>query len=90
VINLSSSSDEEDLIIDTSHDKELVRRLFGDLNHVILGSPGDDKIIILSDFDEEEEEVHEENTIVTEYTATSAALNNVSTASADANDAPRG
>jgi hypothetical protein len=59
VINLSSSSDEEDLIIDTSHDEELVRRLFGDLNHIILGSLSDDKIIILSDFDEEEEEVHE-------------------------------
>jgi hypothetical protein len=62
MIDLSSSSDEEDLIIDTSRDKEFARRLFDDLNCAILGSLGNGKIIILSDSDEEEEEVHEKNT----------------------------
>jgi hypothetical protein len=58
VINLSSSSDEEDLIAATSHDFELAQRLFGELNHAVLGPPDDGKIIVLSDSNEEE--VHEE------------------------------
>jgi hypothetical protein len=60
VVDLSSSFDEGDLIADVSRDEEFVRKLFGDLNHDFLGPSTDDKIIILSDFDEEEEEVHEE------------------------------
>jgi hypothetical protein len=59
VIDLSSSSDDEDLIATTSHDFEFAQRLFGELNRVVLRSPGDSKIIILSDFDKEK--VHEES-----------------------------
>jgi hypothetical protein len=55
VVDLSSSSDEGDLIADVSWDEEFTRRLFGDLNHNFLGPPSDDNIIILSDSDEEEE-----------------------------------
>jgi hypothetical protein len=54
VIDLSSSSDEEDHIVATSHDFEFTQGLFGELNHVVLGSPDNGKIIILSDSDEEE------------------------------------
>jgi hypothetical protein len=55
VVDLSSSSDDGDLITDVSRDEEFTRRLFGDLNRDVLGSHGDVKIIILSDSDEEEE-----------------------------------
>jgi hypothetical protein len=55
VVDLSSSSDEEGLLPDTSWDEEFARRLFGDLNRGVLGPPGDGKVIILSDSDEEEE-----------------------------------
>jgi hypothetical protein len=58
VIDLSSSSDEEDLIAATSHDFELAQWLFGELNRAVLGPPGDGKIIVLCDSNEEE--VHEE------------------------------
>jgi hypothetical protein len=37
VVDLSSSSDEEGLIPDTSWDEEFARRLFGDLNRAVLG-----------------------------------------------------
>jgi hypothetical protein len=53
VIDLSSSSDEEDSFIDTSCDFEFVQRLYGELNCDLLGPPGDGKVIILNDFDEE-------------------------------------
>jgi hypothetical protein len=62
VVDLSSSSNEEGLIADTSRDEEFTKRLFGDLNRYFLGPPDDDKIIILNDSDEEEEVVCEENT----------------------------
>jgi hypothetical protein len=61
MIDLSSSSDEENFIVDTSHNVELTKKLFGDLNCDILGPPGDDKIIVLDDFDEENE-AHEGKT----------------------------
>jgi hypothetical protein len=48
VVDLSSSSDEENLIPDTSHDFEYTQRLYSELNHALLGPPGDGKIIILS------------------------------------------
>jgi hypothetical protein len=72
---------QEDLIADTSHNFELTQRLYDELNRAILGPPDDDKIIILSDSDEEE--VHEEKTIGTEVMATSTAVNPTSTASTD-------
>jgi hypothetical protein len=88
VINLSSSSDEEDLIATTFCDFEFTQRLFGELNHAALGSPGDGKIIVLSESDEEE--VRKEKTTDIEDVAASAAVNPASTASIDANDAPIG
>jgi hypothetical protein len=88
VIDLSSSSDEEDLITDISHDFEFAQRLYGELNRAVLGPLGDDKIIILSDSDEEE--VRKENTTDTKDVATSAAVNPASTASTDTDDAPIG
>jgi hypothetical protein len=61
---------------------------FGELNRAVLGPPGDDKIIILSDSDEEE--VREEKTIGTEDVAASATVNPTSTASTTVDDAPVG
>jgi hypothetical protein len=61
VVDLSSSLNEEGLILDTSRDEEYARRLFGDLNHNVLGPSGDGKVIILSDSDEEL--VHEEDAV---------------------------
>jgi hypothetical protein len=55
VIELSSCSNEEDFFTDTSRDVEFARRLFGDLNRDLLGPPGDGKVIVLNDSDEEEE-----------------------------------
>jgi hypothetical protein len=49
-----------------------------------MGPPGDDKIIVLSDFDEEE--VHEEKITGTKDAATSAVVKPASTA----DDAPAG
>jgi hypothetical protein len=71
VVDLSSSSDEEALIPDTSRGEEFTRRLFGDLNYAVLGPPGDGKVIILSDSDEEEE-VHEEDAADAEAAPSSA------------------
>jgi hypothetical protein len=88
VIELSSSSNEEDLNTATSRDFEFAQRLFGELNRVVLGPPDDGKIIILSDSDEEE--VREEKTTGTETVAASAVVNPASTASANADDAPAG
>jgi hypothetical protein len=50
---------EEDFIADTSRDFEFAQWLYGEFNHGFLGPPGDGNIIILSDSDEEKEEVHE-------------------------------
>jgi hypothetical protein len=52
MIDLSLSSDEENFIIDTSHNTEFARKLFGDLNHDILRLPSDGKVINLDDSDE--------------------------------------
>jgi hypothetical protein len=62
VVDLSSSLDEEGPIPDTLHDVEFARKLFGNLSRDVLKPPGDDNIIILSDFDKEEE-VREEDAI---------------------------
>jgi hypothetical protein len=42
-------------IADTSTDEEIARKLFGDLNRDILRPPGDGKIIILDDSDDDGE-----------------------------------
>jgi hypothetical protein len=60
VVDLSSPSDEEEPIHDTSHDFEFAQHLFGELNRDLLGPPGDDKVIIHSDSDKEKEETLEE------------------------------
>jgi hypothetical protein len=62
VIELSSSSDEEDFFADTARDAEFTRWMFGDLNRDLLGPLGDDKVIILSDSDEEGEAREETTT----------------------------
>jgi hypothetical protein len=85
VVYLSSSSDEGDLIADVSWDEEFARRLFGDLNRDVLGPPGDDKIIILSDSDEEGE-VREEKTTDVEATPSSVARSPAPTSSTDEAD----
>jgi hypothetical protein len=82
VIDLSSSSGEEDFIVDTSCDFEFTQRLYGELNRGFLGSPGNSKIIILSDSDEEKEEVREEKSSSPKDPAASATVNPASTASA--------
>jgi hypothetical protein len=89
VVGLSSSSNEEGLIADSSCDVEFTRRLFGDLNHDVLGPQGDGKIIILSDSDKEEEEVCEKIAGV-EAASSSTARSPASTASVDTDDASTG
>jgi hypothetical protein len=74
MIDLSLSSDEKNFIADTSRDVEFARKLFGDLNRDILGPPGDGKVIIIDDSDEEKE-APKEKTVDTKLTATSAAVN---------------
>jgi hypothetical protein len=86
VIDLSSFSDEEDLIASTSHDFEFIQRLFSELNRVVLGPPSDSKIIVLSNSNEEE--ARKEKTIGTKDVVASTTVNPASTASADADDAP--
>jgi hypothetical protein len=90
VVNLASSSGEEDSVADTSRDEELTRKLFGDLNRDILGPPGDGKIIVLSDSDDEDG-THEGATINAEATPPSTANSVDSPTSApDADDTPDG
>jgi hypothetical protein len=58
VVDLSLG--EEDAFPNTLWDEKIARKLFGDLNRGLLGPLGDGNMIILSDSDEEEEEVHED------------------------------
>jgi hypothetical protein len=90
VVDLSSSSDEEDLIPDTSHDFEFAQRLYGELNCAFLISPGNGKIIILSNSGEEKEEVREEKSTGVREAVPSAVVNPASTASVDDANAPMG
>jgi hypothetical protein len=89
MIHLSLSLDEENFIADTSCDAEFVSKLFGDLNRDILGLPGDGKVIILDDSDEEKE-ASDDKMASTKLAATSAAVNPAPTASAVVDDAPEG
>jgi hypothetical protein len=81
------SSDEEEGLPDISWDEKFVRRLFSELNCGLLGPPGNDNIIILSDSNEEEE-VREEVTADTEAAPPSTV--NSPTPSTDASDVPKG
>jgi hypothetical protein len=90
IVDLASSSGEEDSFADTSRDEELARKLFGDLNHDILGLPRDGKIIVLSDSDDEDE-THEDAAVNAEATPPFAA-NSVDspTPALDADETPDG
>jgi hypothetical protein len=80
-VDLASSSGEEDSVADTSRDEELARKLFDDLNRNILGPPGDGKIIVLSDFNDEDE-THEDATVNADAAPPSTANSLVTPASA--------
>jgi hypothetical protein len=60
VVDLSSS-EEEDVFPYTSQDEEITQKLFGDLNHWLLGPPGDGRVIILGNSEEEEEMCKDDN-----------------------------
>jgi hypothetical protein len=65
--------DPSSFIVDTSRDEELTKKLFGDLNRDILGPPGDDKIIILNDSDDDGE-AQEKKTVGIESTVAPASV----------------
>jgi hypothetical protein len=67
VVDLSSSLNEEDSIPDTSHDFEFAQCLYGELNRPLLVTPGNGKVIVISDSDEEVE-AREETTAEVEAT----------------------
>jgi hypothetical protein len=67
--------DPSSFIVDTSHDEELTRKLFGDLNRDILRPPGDGKIIILDDSDDDDK-AQEEKTVDIESTTAPASVDN--------------
>jgi hypothetical protein len=89
MIDLSSSPDEENFIVDTSHDAELAKKLFGDLNRDILGPPSDRKIIVLDDSDEENE-AQEEKTASIESTTASSSADSAISVPTSVDDAPAG
>jgi hypothetical protein len=82
VVNLSSSFDEGDLIVDISRDEEFAKSLFGDLNRDILGPLDTGKIIILNDSNEKED-VHEEKAADVKAMPSSAVRSPAPTASTD-------
>jgi hypothetical protein len=90
VVDLALSSGEEESIADTSRDEEFTRKLFGDLNRDILGSPGDGKIIVISDSDDEDE-THEDAAVNAEATPPSATNSADSpTSASDVDETPDG
>jgi hypothetical protein len=70
--------DPSSFIVDPSHDEELTRKLFGDLNYDILGPPGDGKIIIL-DGSDDDDEAQEEKTAGIKSTAAPASTDDAPT-----------
>jgi hypothetical protein len=90
MVDLGSSSGEEDFFANTSRDEELARKLFGDLNCDILGPPDDGKIIVLSDSDDEDE-AHEDAAVNAEAAPPYAVNSPVTSAStSDADETPDG
>jgi hypothetical protein len=81
--------DPSSFIIDTSCDVELTRKLFGDLNRDILRPPGDGKIIVLDDSDDNAE-AQEEKTASIESTTALASADLALSAPTSADDAPTG
>jgi hypothetical protein len=88
MVDLASPSGEEDFFVDTSRDEELARKLFGDLNRDILEPPGDGKIIVLSDSNDEDE-AHKD-TAVNAEAAPPSAVNSPVTPASDADETPDG
>jgi hypothetical protein len=89
MINLSSYLDEKNFIIDTSHDVELAKKLFGDLNRDILEPAGDSKIIVLDNSDEENKAL-EDKTAGIESTIAPTSADPTSSAPTSTDDAPVG
>jgi hypothetical protein len=90
IVDLASSSGEEDSFADTSRDEELARKLFGDLNRDILGPPGDGKIIVLSVSDDEDE-AHEDAVVNAKAVPPSAANSaDTPTSAPDTDETPDG
>jgi hypothetical protein len=89
-VDLALSSAEEESIADTSRDEEFARKLFSDLNRDILRPPGDGKIIVISDFDDEDE-THEDAAINAEAAPPSATNSTDSpTSASDGDETPDG
>jgi hypothetical protein len=89
-VDLALSSGEEEPVADTSRDEEIARKLFGDLNRDILGRPGDGKVIVISDSDDEDE-THEDAAVNAEAAPPSAANSADSpTSASDVNETPDG
>jgi hypothetical protein len=89
-VDLALSLGEEDSVADTSRDEEFARKLFGDLNRNILGPPGDSKIIIISDSDDEDE-THEDAAVNAEAAPPSTAnFADSPTSASDVNKTPDG
>jgi hypothetical protein len=74
-------------VIDTSRDMKLARKIFGDLNRDILGPPGDGKIIVLDDSNDDTE-AQEEKTASIESIAAPASADLALSAPTSADDAP--
>jgi hypothetical protein len=90
IVDLASSSGDEDSFADTSQDEELARKLFDDLNCDILGPPDDGKIIVLSDSDDEDE-AHEDVAVNAEAAPPSAVNSaDTPTSAPDADETPDG
>jgi hypothetical protein len=90
VVDLALSLSEEDSVADTSRDEEFTRKLFSDLNRDILGPPGDGKIIVISDSDDEDE-MHENAAVNAEGAPPSAANSADSpTSASDVDETPDG
>jgi hypothetical protein len=89
-VDLALSSGEEEPVADTSRDEEIARKLFSDLNRDILGPPGDGKVIVISDSDDEDE-THEDAAVNTEAAPPSAANSTDSpTSASDVDETPDG
>jgi hypothetical protein len=87
MIDLSSFSDKENFIVDTSRDVELTKKHFGDLNRNILGPHGNSKIIVLDNSDDETEALEEKTTGIDPMIAT-ASVDPASSAPTSADDVP--
>ncbi len=71
-------------------DEEFTKRLFGDLNRDVLGPPGDGKIIILSDSDEEEEACEETTSDAEATPSTAGKSSTLASSTTDADEDPKG